>query len=204
MKKPVSKASAYPAPKELVEYNEQKKMADDILDSKSFFHSDDDGLACAIRDLHKFLAANLGAVTKRDLERGLNKMKDEILQELKGNMATVQEQLAAQKAQLTEITSNIDGVTDSVATLTQSFTGIAGDVAQLKALVEKLQNDPSAGWTAENQATLDEIQSITGGLKTKTDKAKTDVEAAKQAAADLDAATEAGGSGDGGQTPPAP
>lgn len=170
---------------------------------KSFWNPSEE-LTEAISALHKFLAANLSAVTKRDLEKGLKQLKDEILREIKGNMASLQEQLAAQKAQLTEINSNIDGVTDSVATLTQSFTGIAGDVAHLKELVQKLQNDPSAGWTAENQATLDEIQSITGDLKAKTDKAKTDVEAAKQAAADLDASTEAGGSGDGGQTPPTP
>lgn len=127
-------------------------------------------------------------------------MKDEILQELKGNMATLQEQLAAQKAQLTEIASNIDGVTDGVAALTTSFTGISGDVAQLKKLVEQLQGSPGS-ITPEDQVTLNEMQGIINGLTPKTAKAKTDLDAVKQAAAELDAAT-ADGSGDGGPTPP--
>lgn len=144
-----------------------------------------------------------GAITKRDLEKGLKQLKDDILQELKGNMASLQEQLAAQKAQLTEITSNIDGVTDGVAALATSFTGISGDIAHLKQLVEKLQGSPGS-ITPEDQVTLDEMQGILNGLTPKTAKAKTDLDAVKTAAAELDAATEPGGSGDGGPTPPTP
>lgn len=160
-----------------------------------------DELACAIRDLHKFLSANLGAVSKRDLEKGLKQLKDDILQELKGNMATLQEQLAAQKAQLATVAENVEGVTEGVAALTTSFTGITGDISHLKQLVEKLQGDPSSGWTTENQATLDEMQGILNGLVPKTAQAKTDLDAAKQAAKDLDDSTEPGGSGDGGSVP---
>lgn len=47
-------------------------------DPKSWSSNNDD-LACAIRELHKFLAANLGAVTKKDLE----KVNDELLEAIK-------------------------------------------------------------------------------------------------------------------------
>lgn len=157
-------------------------------DPKSFFSSDYDGLACAIRDLHKFLAANLGAVTKRDLERGLNKMKDEILQEIKGHMATLKEQLDAQEAQLTAIANDVDGIVASV-------NGINADVQALKKQIDDLNASPGE-LTPENQDALNRIQALAGTIAGKT-------AAAKTAAAELDAAT-ANGSGDGGQTPPTP
>lgn len=147
-------------------------------DEKSWLNPNKE-LAEAIVALHKWLASHY------DLEKELKKMKDEILRELKGTMASLKEQLDAQEAQLTAIATDVDGIVTSV-------NGINTDVQALKKQIDDLNNSPGE-LTPENQAALDRIQALAGSIATKT-------AAAKTAAAELDAAT-ADGSGDGGPTP---
>lgn len=136
----------------------------------------------------RWLRENAGAATKGDLEKAVNQSEERlmsVLLEIKGQMPTLKEQLDAQEAQLTAIATDVDGIVTSV-------TGINTDVQALKKQIEDLNNSPGE-LTPENQAALDRIQALAGSIATKT-------AAAKTAAAELDAATEPGGSGDGGQT----
>lgn len=50
-------------------------------DDKSFFNPNKE-LTEAIRALHKFLAATLGAASKRDWEKGLKQLKDDLVKEM--------------------------------------------------------------------------------------------------------------------------
>jgi outer membrane murein-binding lipoprotein Lpp len=54
----------------------------------------------------------------------------------------------------------------SVDEIVASVNGVAGDVAALKAKIDKLQNNPGV-LSAEDQALLDESQALANGLSTK-------------------------------------
>lgn len=86
------------------------------------------------------------------------------------------------------VTKAFDEIGASVDAAVQSLAGVAKDVTDLKALIDKLQNTPGA-ITPEDQALLDQAQAKADLLVTKT-------AALKQSLAELDAQTE--------EPPPAP
>lgn len=77
--------------------------------------------------------------------RNLHEMKDEIM---------------------SAISDFSDRVKESFTTIGQSVDGITSDFAQLKALIEKLQNSPGS-ITPEDQATLDQAETQIKGIADK-------------------------------------
>jgi len=89
-------------------------------------------------------------------------------------------------SQLSEYTDRVnaafDGISTSVDEIVASQTGIAADVAFLKAKIEELQSNPGP-ISSEDQALLDALEAKVNALTTKT-------AAVSTALKDLDATTE--------------
>lgn len=118
-------------------------------------------LACAIRDL----AGTVNNDNNKAILQRLAQMESNI-------MSKVSDFAAAQKAYNDRQAAALDSIVASQA-------GITEDVAELKRLVEELQNSPGE-ISAEDQALLDELQA-------KSEETTTKVEAQAAALAALDA-----------------
>lgn len=116
--------------------------------------------------------------------------KRDILKIGKEIMSAISEFKDKVESAFTEIGASVDEIVASQAQQTESLNGVTGDVAQLKALIEKLQNSPG-GITPEDQATLDQLESTIKALQPKVkavaDAQKTQADALKS----LDEATSA-------------
>jgi DNA anti-recombination protein RmuC len=89
------------------------------------------------------------------------KRHSEIINKLKEIMSAISDFAAKQKA----FNDRQDAAIDS---LVASSTGLTGDVADLKALIEKLQNSPGE-ISPEDQATLDELSTRAESTATKAE-----------------------------------
>lgn len=103
------------------------------------------------------------AATKADLEKVTQKVM------------ALGEQLARIEAELTAVGTSVDEVVTSVEGVTQ-------DVAQLKALIEKLQNS-QGGVTPEDQATIDKLEATIAALGVKSKSVADAVKALDEATA---------------------
>lgn len=135
-------------------------MAKPISDSDKIIRKLDD-LRKEVKGIRLFL---LTLATKIGLRRTRNII-----------MSAISEYVAAVEAAHEEISTGVDEIVASVG-------GIAADVAALKALIEKLENNPGP-ISPEDQALLTQALTAVTALATKT-------KAAATAAKELDAATE--------------
>lgn len=97
-------------------------------------------------------------------------------------MSAISDFKAKVESAFSEIGASVDEIVASQAQQTESLTGVTSDVAQLKALIEKLQNSPG-GVTPEDQASLDQLEATIKSLQPKVkavaDAQKTQADALK-------------------------
>lgn len=129
-------------------------------------------LACAIHDLHKWLASHY------DLEKELEKLKDELLKAILKTESNIMSKISEFATKQNTFNDRVDA----------AVTGLQQDIKTLNDLIEQLQNSPGE-ITPEDQASLNALE------------ARGDAIAAKLEALDaLTPPPVPSGSGDGGQT----
>ncbi len=94
-------------------------------------------------------------------------------------MSAISDWADAQRAALSELNDSVSGISSSLGELSGSVAGVASDVDAMKALIEKLQNNPGP-ISPEDQKVLDELQALVRGT---ADSSKAAAESAKAVAA---------------------
>ena len=127
--------------------------------------------------------------TKQDLKEA----RDQILGKLNEIMPKVSDAIKAYSDQVQAsydaLSTSVDAASDAIQTISTAQTGVAADVAYLKALIEKLQNSPG-DISAEDQKTLDDAQARVAPLVDKVAAQAVALKAAADALKALDDATE--------------
>ncbi len=158
---------------------------------RNLFPVNDPHLVVAVQDISKTLEhctrLILHALTSPKGDQCATKTDLENLGKL--IMSKISDYVTAVETQLDGIGQNVDGLVTAIGGINTSIGGIAGDVAELKRIIEQLNTNPGP-ITPEDQALLDASLVKLGALAAKAQAAKDAGVVAADAAAVLDAATE--------------
>jgi len=100
-------------------------------------------------------------------------------------MSAISDWADAQRAALTELNDSVSAISGSLGDLSGSVAGVASDVDAMKALIEKLQNNPGP-ISKEDQEVLDQLQAQVRATADSSKAAAESLKAVAAAAKELD------------------